>query len=179
MLVARGDKFMRDGANHTGSLGLLDRPIQYLSKRRLGIMAEQVEVAVNLTNQKVQFTGTARSNPPVTFDYHPPLGDGEGYTGLEMLLMSLAACSGTSIVALLRKMRKDVAAFKVAANGSRRETHPTSFDKIALEFALESSDATEEDLRKAIQLSEQSYCPVWAMLKNSAEIVSEYRITAP
>lgn len=141
-------------------------------------MAEQVEVAVNLANQKVQFSGVARSNPPVTFDYWPPLGDGQGYTGLEMLLMSLAACSGTSIVSLLRKMRKDVTALKIVAKGERRATHPTSFEKIGLEFSLESKDATDADLQKAIQLSEQTYCPVWAMLKNSTEIVSKYRIMA-
>lgn len=67
-------------------------------------MPEQLEVTVNLSNQKAKFTGVSRSNPPITFDYDPPPGDGQGYTGLEMLLMSLAACSGTSIVALLRNM---------------------------------------------------------------------------
>jgi hypothetical protein len=33
-------------------------------------MAEQLEVSVNLTNQKVQFTGASRSNPSITFDYN-------------------------------------------------------------------------------------------------------------
>ena len=81
-------------------------------------MAEQLEVTVNLSNQKVQFTGVSRSNPPITFDYDPPLGDGQGYTGLEMLLMSLAACSGTSIVALLR----NISIFKKQSNYLRKNT---------------------------------------------------------
>ncbi|UCE41178.1 MAG: hypothetical protein JSV17_17380 [Candidatus Aminicenantes bacterium] len=54
-------------------------------------MAEHLKATVTLSNQKVQSTGEAGSNPPITFDYHPPLGDGEGYTGLEGLLLSLAA----------------------------------------------------------------------------------------
>jgi putative redox protein len=93
------------------------------------MMAEQLEVTVSLTNQKVQFTGVSRSNPSITFDYDPPLGDGQGYTGLEMLLMSLAACSGTSIVALLRNMKKSISGFKVNGKGIRRDEHPTSFKR--------------------------------------------------
>jgi putative redox protein len=44
-------------------------------------MAQELKVTVDLTNQKVQFTGAARSNPPATFDYDPSLGDAQGYTG--------------------------------------------------------------------------------------------------
>jgi hypothetical protein len=44
--------------------------------QRRAMMAEQLEVTVNLTNRKVQFTGVSRSNPdhPITFDYNPHLG---------------------------------------------------------------------------------------------------------
>ena len=141
-------------------------------------MAEQLEVTVRLTNQKVQFTGVSRSNPEVIFDYTPPLGDGEGYTGLEMLLMSLAACSGTSVVALLRKTGKTVSAFQVAARGIRREEHPTSFEKIFLSFVLTSENTGDADILKAIQLSEQQVCPVWDMLKGNVEIITEHKIIA-
>ena len=141
-------------------------------------MSEQLEVAVNLTNQKVQFTGISRSNPPITFDYDPPLGDGQGYTGLEMLLMSLAACSGTSIVALLRNMKKNVSGFRVNGKGIRRSEHPTSFQKIFLEYTLNSKDAEDKDIEKAIQLSEENYCPVWDMVKNNVEVITEYKIMA-
>ena len=142
-------------------------------------MAEQLEVTVNLTDDKVQFTGKTRSNPEIICDYFPPLGEGQGYTGLELLLMSLAACSATSIVALLRNMKKTVKGFKVNARGIRRETHPTCFEKIFIEFILTSGDAGEPAVQRAIRLSEESYCPVWAMVKNNVEISTEYKILAP
>jgi putative redox protein len=142
------------------------------------MMAEQLEVTVNLTNQKVQFTGVSRSNPPITFDYDPPLGDGQGYTGLEMLLMSFAACSGTSIVALLRNMKKNISGLKVNGKGIRRAEHPTSFQKIFLEYILNSKDAEDKHIQEAIQLSEEKYCPVWAMVKNNVEVVTKYKIIA-
>jgi len=138
-------------------------------------MVKPLEVGVRLTNQKVQFTALTGVNPAITIDYVPPLGDGQGCTPLEVLLVSLASCSGSTIVTLLRKMRKNVAGFGVKATGIRREVHPTSFQKITLEFTLMSADAAEADLQKAIALSEETYCPVWAMLKNAVEIVTAYR----
>ena len=141
-------------------------------------MGEQLEVTVTSTDQKVQCAGVARDNPVVTFDYRPPLGEGQGYTPLELLLMSLAVCSVTTIVYLLRKMRKNVSAFKVNAKGIRRDVHPTSLEKIYLEFILNSKDAADDDIQKAIRLSEETYCPVWAMLRNNVEVITGYKIIA-
>lgn len=95
---------------------------------------------------------------------------------MELLLISLASCSGTSITLLLRKMRKDVSGLEIKVKGNRREQHPTSFDKIFLEFNLASKDAENSDLEKVIKLSEESICPVWNMIKNNVEIIYEYKI---
>ncbi len=138
-------------------------------------MGQQLEVAVSLINNKVQFAGSSRSNPAVRCDYFPPIGDGEGYTGLELRLMSLAVCSATAIVHLLRKMGRDVSGFKVDARGLRKDTLPMSFEKIFLDFAVTSRDAEDIDIGKVIRLSEESYCPVWALLKNNVEIVTAHR----
>ena len=140
-------------------------------------MKEQLDVIVNLINEKVQFKGKTRNNPEVIFDYYPPIGDGQGYTGLEMFLMSLSACSATAVVSLLRKMNKHVPAFEVHAKGIRQEQLPLSFEKINLEFIVSSNDAEDKDILKAIRMSEESYCPVWAMLKNNVEINTSYRIS--
>jgi putative redox protein len=141
-------------------------------------MPAQLEVTVNSTNQKLGYTGALRSHPAIPIDYIPPLGDGQGYTPLEMLLMSLAACSGGTIGLLLRKMGKTVSGIKVNAKGTRREQHPTSFQQILLEFFVSSNDVNDADIQKAIMLAEESVCPVWAMVKGNAEITTEYKILA-
>ena len=135
-------------------------------------MAESLDVTIKSANQKVQFTGTARSNTPITMDYTQPLGDGQGYTSLELLLISFANCAATSIVTLLRKMRKTVTGCTVQAKGIRREQHPTSFQMISLDFTIASSDASDADVGKALELSEQTYCPVWAMIKGNVEVAT-------
>ncbi len=141
-------------------------------------MAGQLEVTVHSTNQKLGYTGSLRSLAPIAIDYIPPLGDGQGYLPLEMLLMSLGACSGGTIGLLLRKMGKTVTSFKVNVKGTRREQHPTSFQKIQMEFTVGSSDVKDADMQKAIKLAEESVCPVWAMVKGNAEISAEYKIVA-
>lgn len=141
-------------------------------------MAEQLEINVKLINDKVQFTGSSRSNPAVTCDYFPPLGDGDGYTGLELLLLSLSVCSATAMVVLLRKMRKTVADFAVHATGIRQEQPPTAFEKIHLEFTLHSPDTEDADMQKALELAEKTVCPVWAMLRNNVEVVPTFQIVA-
>ena len=140
----------------------------------------QEEVAVRLINQKVKFTGVSNANhdQPITFDYKPPIGDGEGYNGLELLLMSLGGCSATAIVYLLRKMGKTISGLEVNAKGLRREQPPIKFEKIFLEFILNSKDTKDADVRKAIQLAEQSVCAVWQMIKNNVEVVTGYKIIA-
>ena len=144
-------------------------------------MSEPLEVSVELINQKVQFRGVSKTNPdhPIIMDYIPPLGDGQGYAGLELLLMSLAGCSSTAIVVLLRRMGKSISGFSVNAQGIKRDQPPIKFEKILLEFSIHSQDATEKDVQKAIDLSEESACPVWAMLKNNVEVHTEFQIIAP
>jgi len=142
-------------------------------------MSEQKEeVTVRLINQKVQFTGVSNSNPeqPITFDYKPPIGDGMGYNGLELLLMSFSGCSATAIVYLLRKMKKTVSGLEVNAKGIRREQPPIKFEKILIEFILNSKDTNDADMQKAIQLAEESVCPVWQMIKDNVKVETEYKI---
>lgn len=140
-------------------------------------MSEYLTASASLMNEKVKFKGVSRSNPEIILDYTPPIGDGEGYTSLELVLVSLASCSGTAIALLLRRMRKDVTALTINVRGNRREEHPTYFERIHLEVNLVSRDAEDSDLEKVLRMSEESLCPVWNMLKGNVEISYEFKIT--
>lgn len=144
-------------------------------------MAESFEeVTVHLANQKMQFTGLSNANPgrPVLFDYKPPIGDGQGYNGLELLLMSFAGCSAAAIAFLLRRMGKEIAGLTVHAKGIRRDQPPIKFEKIFLEFIVDSRDVRDADIQRAIRLAEESICPVWQMIKNNVEVTAGYKIAS-
>jgi len=137
-------------------------------------MEGQYEINVKLKNDKVQFTAQTRNNPEVICDYFPPFGDGQGYTGLELLLMSLAVCSGTSVLGLLRKFGKTITGLSIHAKGTLKDEHPKAFSQIFLEFSVTSKDASDPDVQKAIQLSEEKICPVWSLLKNNVEVITGF-----
>ena len=92
-------------------------------------MNNELTAVATLINHKVKFSGISRDNEEIIIDYVKPVGDGDGYTSLELFLISLATCSGTSVLSLLRRMQKDVSGLKVSACGERREVHPTYFKK--------------------------------------------------
>ena len=125
---------------------------------------------------RMHFEGLAGDNPPVNLDYVPPLGDGHGIRPMELLLMSLASCSGASVVALLQDSGHPLEHLEVRASGERRDEHPTIFTSIMVEFIVTSKSVDLALLQRAVAAAEEQYCPVWAMLKYGTEIHSRIRL---
>ena len=140
--------------------------------------SKELNTSIVLVNDKLQFKGTVDNNDPISIDYVPPLGDNLGYTSLELLLLSLSSCIGSSILTLLRKKRKNIEGLEMHCKGIRKSEHPTCFETIFVKINLKSPDSTEEDLEKIMKLSEATYCPVWAMMKGNVDIVVSYHITS-
>lgn len=138
----------------------------------------ELKASVKLLNEKLHFRGLVDGNESISIDYTPPLGDNLGYTSLELILLSLASCVGSAVLTFLRKMQKSISACEITAQGFRREEHPTCFKTITLSINLASSDTTAEDLNKVLKLSEEMYCPVWAMLKGNVEIRINHSINS-
>ncbi len=140
--------------------------------------SKELNTSIILINEKLNFTGIVEKNSPVSIDYTPPLGDNLGYTSLELLLLSLSSCVGSSMLTFLRKMKKTITGLEIHAKGIRKEDHPTGFKTIILEINLKSTDTMADDMEKVIKLSEETYCPVWSMLKGNVEVVTKYNIIA-
>ena len=135
-----------------------------------------IEVVCTLVDGQAKFASTARGLTPVVTDSAPPFGQGLDYKPLELFLVSLGTCVATTVAPVLRKKRRQVDRLVVTASGTRREEHPTSFTRIVLRFELTSPDATDEDLRRSIELTEEKYCPVWAMIKGNVEVETPFEI---
>jgi putative redox protein len=138
--------------------------------------SNELNAYITLVNDKLHFISHVGENEPISIDYTPPLGDNLGYTSLELFLLSLSSCVGSSVLTILRKMRKTITGFEIHSRGIRRKEHPTCFKSIHLTIDLKSDDTTEEDLNKVIKLSEDTYCPVWAMIKGIVEVEIKYKI---
>jgi putative redox protein len=129
-----------------------------------------------ILQENVRFTGQVRSEPPVVIDYAAPSGDGAGLMPLELLLLSLAGCSGQTVIGLLHMMEQPVQGLEVEACGQRQDEHPTIFTSIGLEFVVHGADIDPALVARAIALSEERYSPIWAMLKVGTTITSSFRL---
>ncbi len=138
-------------------------------------MTDPLKALVEWTG-RMHFEGRAGFAHDVPIDHSPPLGTGDGLKPTELTLMSLAACSGQTVISLLEKMRQNVAAFTVRAEADKREDHPQVFTAIRLQFRVEGTGLDKALVEKAVRLSEEKYCPVWAMLKVAAPISSTIEI---
>jgi putative redox protein len=123
-----------------------------------------------LQNNKLHFRGMVDGNDPVSIDYTPPLGDGLGYTSLELLLLSFSSCLGSALLTFLRRMQKTIEGFEITAYGQRRQEHPTGFKTIQIMIHLTSLNTTEAEVQKLIKMAEETYCPVWAMIKGNVDV---------
>ena len=141
-------------------------------------MSDPIKVTADLLNDKVQFRGVSELNPdrPVQFDYIPPIGDGDGFAGLELLLLSLAGCSATGVAYVVRKMGKTVDSLSVTATGVKVAGPPMKFETIDLEFLLKSPGLSEAETKRVLSIVEESVCPVWAMIRGNCEVRAEIHL---
>ena len=139
--------------------------------------SKELTATVTLVNEKLNFTGTVDGNAPVSIDYMPPLGDNLGYTSLELLLLSLSSCLGSSALTFLRRMGKTITMFAIRSKGIRRQEHPTGFSQIIMEMDIQSNNLTEAEVDKVVQLSEATFCPVWSMIRGNVTVEVKYNIT--
>ncbi|MHB8054023.1 MAG: OsmC family protein [Candidatus Aminicenantales bacterium] len=140
-------------------------------------MAEELTADV-VWKGKMQFEGRSSFDQAVRLDVSPPLGDNEGTMPMELLLISLAGCAGQTIVSLLQKMHQDVRTFSIRARGAKSADHPRVFTEIRLEIEAAGPALDRAAVEKAVQITEDKYCPVYAMLKNSVNIRTTIAISA-
>jgi len=95
---------------------------------------------------------------------------------MELLLIALGSCTASDVASILRKKRVDLTSFEVRIKGERSKEHPKVFTKIYIEYVFQGNNLQEEHLQRAIELSQNKYCPISAMLKKAVEIKYSYRV---
>lgn len=95
---------------------------------------------------------------------------------LEMLLVSVAACTAADVISILLKKRQDVTNYDVEVTGTRVEEHPRKFVKFHVHHIVHGRSVSEKALAGAIELSDTKYCSVAATVRPTAEITTSYEI---
>jgi putative redox protein len=97
---------------------------------------------------------------------------------MELLLLALGACTATDLVIVLAKKRQKIESLEVLCAGERAPQPPEVWTRLELLFKLR-GQLDEAAVKHAIQLSEDKYCSVAAMLKKTATISWRYEILPP
>lgn len=123
------------------------------------------------------FIGLSSGGHTVVMD-GPPEGGGRnlGPRPMEMLLLSMAACSTYDVVSILKKTRDDLQDCEVLIRARRADEHPKIFTDIHLRFILTGRDIREKNVKRAIELSAEKYCSASIMLGAIANITHDYEI---
>ena len=94
---------------------------------------------------------------------------------MDLVLMALGTCTATDVVSVLQKKRQKLISLEVVCSGERATQPPTVWTRLEIVYRLR-GDLEDAAVKHAIELSEEKYCSVAAMLKKTAKITWRYEI---
>lgn len=90
--------------------------------------------------------------------------------------MSMAGCTAMDVVSILRKKREQVTGLRVKVQGKQRAEHPKVYESIEMFYWVRGRDVNPKSADRSIELSQIQYCPVSAMLGETAKLTTSYEI---
>lgn len=122
------------------------------------------------------FIATNDTGNEVHMDGSPDIGGQNlGPRPMQMLLMSLAGCTGIDVVMILDKQRQVYDTFNMEVEGERvEEAQAKPFSHITIHFTF-TGDLDPGKTQRAIELSMEKYCSVGLTINKAAKI--DYTLT--
>jgi putative redox protein len=121
-----------------------------------------------------QFAATTGS------EHHMLLDDAAGGTGpkpIELVAAGLAGCTAFDVITVLRqKYHQKVTGYEVRVEADQAERPPQVFTSVRIHHVVTGYEIDPAAIEEAIRLSEEKYCSVGAMVKQTASLRSTYEI---
>lgn len=109
-------------------------------------------------------------------DYQIRMKKPQGVSPSDLLSMALIGCSSHDVVTILQKQKQDLHELKVTAESTQDGEPPWRFQKIHIHYQVTGKDIDVDKVCKAIQISEEKYCSVYATLRDAIEITHDCEI---
>lgn len=136
-----------------------------------------MKAQVTWSGPGLRMVGETENGPAIVVDSSGgTYGTHTGLTPMELVLVGLAGCTAMDVTSIMAKKRQPLTNLQVKVEAERADEHPKVYTKLDLTYIAYGEGIDEKALSRAIQLSEERYCSVQAMLKHSAEITSSYEI---
>lgn len=123
-------------------------------------------------NDAIQFQGTNASGNQITI---ASKADQDGVSPMEMTAMAVGGCSSIDILMILEKQKQPVEHFSVQVDAERADEPPRVFTDVHIHYTL-TGDVDPAKVRRAIDLSLETYCSVSKMVDKTATITYQFTL---
>lgn len=103
-------------------------------------------------------------------------GEDKGSRPKELMLAALAGCTGMDVVSILKKMRVPITGLDIRVEADMTEDHPRHYERMHVIYEFKGEGLQADQLKKAVELSQDRYCGVSFVYKRSMEVTYEIRI---
>ncbi|MEP2936784.1 MAG: OsmC family protein [Gilvibacter sp.] len=118
-----------------------------------------MKVSLKRVNGDYGFVGMGKSGDPIAVG-DVSLDGVSGASPMELLLMSIGACSAVDIVSILNKQRQQISNYAMEVSGERHEIAQAKPFKSAHVKVILEGEIKPEKAKKAAALSFDKYCSV-------------------
>jgi putative redox protein len=95
---------------------------------------------------------------------------------MELQLVALGGCTAMDVISILRKMHQDVTDYDLRLTGDRAPEHPRVYTTVQIIHSVRGRELVEVNVHRAIQLTMDRYCPVFAMLYPRVAVTERYEL---
>lgn len=137
-----------------------------------------MKIELKRVNENFHFKAVGAAGVEVDIDAAESVGGiNAGARPMELMLMSVGACSSIDVIQILKKQKQEIEDFKVSVDGEREaDKIPSLFKEIRIHFTLKGK-LDRKKVDRAIELSINKYCSASAILKKTAVINYSFDIT--
>ena len=100
-------------------------------------------------------------------------GEDSGPSPKRLMLASLAGCTGIDIVSVLNKMKVTFSDFTIDVHAALTAEHPKTYNHVKITYKIKVAEEDKSKMIKAVNLSVEKYCGVFAMFKTFAKMDTE------
>ena len=129
----------------------------------------------SIAEKKMMFIGESGGHK-VTVDYIPPNGDGAGFMPMQLYLVSLATCLGSTLRYLAVEQGRTIDDLTIDIRGTRRDRPPTGFETINFDMRVTSPDLDDETIKRLGDMAEKKYCPLTTMLRDDVAVMMSFDV---
>ena len=100
-------------------------------------------------------------------------GKDSGPSPKRLMLASLSGCTGIDIVSILNKMKVGFSNFSIDIHAALSNEYPKIYNHVKITYKIKLAEEDKPKMIKAVSLSQEKYCGVYAMFSSFAKMDTE------